>query len=87
MDLRKIKLNDMLKIRGEFYEVIGILQTAECLPPKYEFKDILEFSLFKKRSRGITPTHTLVFYLDSREISFSGEKEKYLKESEIKIIS
>ena len=84
MDLTNIKLNDVLEIKGKKYEVIGIMKDFECLPPKYKLRDTFYFDLLKKGSKRITPTHAMVYYLDTKEFSFLGKK---LKENEIKIIS
>lgn len=84
MDFEKIKVGNFLKIKGKIYEIIGMMEDAECLPPTYKFRETLYFDLLEKGSKRITPTHWLVYYFDTKEISFSDKK---LKEREIKIIS
>jgi len=80
----EIKQNDVLKIKGKKYEVIKIMEDSECLPPKYEFRDMLSFDLLEKGSKRITPTHFIAYYLDTKEIFFSGNK---LEENDLKVIS
>ena len=84
MDFKKIKIGDIIKIKEKKYEIIGFMEDAECLPPNYKWRDTLEFDLLEKGSKRITPTHWLVYYLDTKEISFSSRK---LKEKDVQVIS
>ena len=73
MDFTKLKTGDILEIKGKKYEVIGILKDAECLPPRYKFRDMLTFDLLEKGSKRITPTHWIGYYFDTKEAFFSND--------------
>ena len=84
MNINELKINQIIKIKGQEYEIIGIMKGFECLPPKYELRDTLYFHLLEKGSKRITPTHCMIYYFDTKEISSPKGK---LKEKNIQIIS
>ena len=88
MKITELKINQFIKIKGKEYEIIKIEKEVTFHPPKY--RDILSFSLFKKGSKKITPTHYLIYFFDNRKIKIIdeiNEEEKEIKDNEIKIIS
>lgn len=90
MDLTKIKENEILKIKDKNYQVVNIENEAECLPPEYKCRNILEFDLVEIGKGKLTPSHRLIYYLDTKEIVFYNDTIKKitkLNASDIGIIS
>lgn len=90
MNFKKIKENDLLKIKGKKYEVINIEKEGDWLPKEDILRDVLWIYLVETNKDKITSTHRLFYYFDTKEIFLLNEKTKEKKEinlSQIDLIS
>lgn len=82
MNFTKLKTGDILEIKGKKYEIIWKGKSVSY-SPEQGYKDIIEFNLLEEGSKRITPTHGMSYYLDTKEVSFSGGK---INSNEIQLI-
>ncbi len=72
MEIKKLKLNDKLKIKDKFYEVLNLKEEATIVnAPDYKTKKIIAIYLHDANSNSLHPTHCLQYFPDTKQLFIS----------------